>query len=65
MTIYVVGQVIPDSPWIIMGIFDTVKKAEAACADSTYFVGPLELNYDIGPGVQEWPGIYFPKAVKA
>ncbi len=62
MTIYVVGQHITNSPWTISGIFDTVEKAEAACTDHTFFVGPLKLNYDVGPGVTEWPGIYFPKA---
>ncbi len=62
MTIYVVGQSITGSPWAISGVFDSIEKAEKACTDHTFFVGPMELNYDVGPGESDWPGIYFPKA---
>ena len=64
MIIYVVGQHILNTPWNIIGIFDTPSKAELACIDHTFFVGPIELNYKVDFDISDWHGAYFPKAKK-
>jgi hypothetical protein len=50
--------------WGFSGVFDSEKKAVAACVDNNFFVGPANLN-EVPPGpptsTRIWPGAYFPK----
>jgi hypothetical protein len=48
------------SPWYIQGIFDTEKKAIAACIDKTYFIGSLKINTCFPRNLVQWEGCYYP-----
>lgn len=60
--VWVVGQVnlIKDS-WQMQGVFRNQEKAEAACRDSSYFVGPMWVDESLSHELAtEWLGAYFP-----
>lgn len=46
--------------WELMGLFEDKAKAEFACKDYRYFVGPVKLNEYLGEKVIEWPNAYSP-----
>lgn len=54
------GEVFPNTNWDLYGIFDSEKKAVAACKDKSYFVGPVEMNKILGEKTIKWPGCYYP-----
>lgn len=60
--LYIVGKTLDyDShSWEFIGIFDCVYLAEAACEDSTYFIGPAKLNENLGDEKVEWTDSYYP-----
>lgn len=64
MKLWVVGKVLnPDTGcdiWEFRGVFDTVKKAEAACRTENYFVGPVDLNFVVPEPSVDWPNSYYP-----
>lgn len=66
MELFIVGRYLAHSEtgteWEFQGVFDSLEKAEAACLDGQYFVGPALLNKAIGPETISWPGCYYPKA---
>lgn len=52
-----------DGIWSIAGIFEKEEDAIAVCKEDNFFVGPIELNRNIGeefPEVVEWPGAFYP-----
>lgn len=64
--IFVVGKYMTEVGaniiWDIIGVFDTRKKAEAACITDRYFVGPLPgINMSMTDKREHWPGCYYPK----
>ena len=49
--------------WSVIGIFEKEEDAISACKYDNYFVGPIELNRNIGeefPETIEWPEAYYP-----
>lgn len=52
----------PASAWSVAGAFSTAAKAEAACRDETYFVGPLAIDEQLPDDEVMWPGAYYPLA---
>ena len=70
--IYVVGHIrgigapIPgydggSQAWELGGVFATVRSAEAACRDFTYFVaGPFRIGERMPHETVSWPAAYFP-----
>lgn len=64
-TVYVVGRAISaEGPkaWEFQGVFSSLKLAEAACRDETYFVGPAEVDQELPHETTPvWPGAYYPK----
>ncbi|MBW2636832.1 MAG: hypothetical protein JRC86_04810 [Deltaproteobacteria bacterium] len=66
-TVFVVGETgLADKRiWSLNGIFETEKAALALCAkhgNESFFVGPVPLGVNLGPGLNEWPGIVFPNS---
>lgn len=65
--IFIVGKYIKKTKdgavWEFEGVFSSKDKAEAACVDRNYFVGPCLFNRI--PSDCEWPGCYYPKAEAA
>ena len=63
--VWVCGQM-PDEPgehWAVMGVFTEERLAVAACVDGRCFVGPVQLNVELGDVERvDWPGVYYPKA---
>lgn len=47
--------------WELIGVFDDVLLAEAAC-EPDCFVGPAFLNESYGQLRTDWEGAYYPKA---
>jgi len=63
-TVFVVGRWNDDcTMWEVMGIFEDEQKAVENCTAWNDFVGPISLNRAL-PERAEWPGAYFPIAVK-
>lgn len=66
MELFVVGKHVAETTcghvWEFQGIFESILKAEEACLNESYFVGPCELNQSIPDESREWPGAYYPKA---
>jgi len=66
MQLYIVGKYrsgeFPNVVWDFNGVFDSQEKAEAACKDEFYFVGPATLNESLPDQTETWPGCYYPKA---
>ena len=58
--VYVVGKIIRNDNWEIIGIFEDENQAVENCLDSDYFVGPIEMNKTYHH-ICLWPDIYFPK----
>lgn len=65
--LWIVGKANVDAPgeWEFQGVFDSEKKAVAACAtqrDGTVdmFVGPAKLNVSVTRRKRSWPGAYYP-----
>lgn len=71
--VWVVGQVNLDGTgepiegsWQMQGVFRSQAKAEAACRDYSYFVGPMWVDESLSHQLAaEWLGAYFPIARKA
>lgn len=53
------------SVWELIGIFDDISKAEDACLNDHYFVGPATLNKVLSGEHElvEWYGLYYPNLV--
>ena len=47
--------------WDFNGVFDSKLKAEEACIDSTYFIGPVVLNQSLPHETIEWPNCSYPR----
>jgi hypothetical protein len=65
MKLFVVGRYLSEDTdgliaWAIEGIFDTEEKALEICTDADQFIGPMDLNDDLGRNIEEWPGAYYP-----
>ncbi len=64
MKLWVVGEVKnPDMGcdiWEFCGVFDTEKKAIAACTSGDHFIGPVDLNFLIPNPTEDWPNSYYP-----
>lgn len=69
MIVYVVGR--PEPPpegekesrwWHLQGVFSDEAKAVSACTRWDDFVGPAEMDRDLGDTVVPWPGLYYPMA---
>ena len=64
MKLWIVGKVLnPDMGrdiWEFCGVFDKEEKAEAACKNENYFVGPVELNFVVPDPSVDWPNAYYP-----
>ena len=72
--LWVVGRVhfrsdLPDDlecmPWEFQGVFDDEAKATAACRDTSYFIGPADLNVKLPHDTFQWDGAYFPHTRKS
>lgn len=53
-----------NASWYLKGIYDTEKKAIAACTFDFHFVGPVILNKeDVGGDVETamWKGCWYPR----
>jgi len=71
MIIWIIGKVNHDNvqEWEIIGITNDKIKAEIACKDENYFIGPVEITENIPntfctifPCEQiNWPNAYYPK----
>ena len=60
--LWVCGRALPEpNAWEIMGVYDNKDRAEAACFESDYFIGPVPLNEPLPAGSQDWPGVYYPR----
>jgi len=68
MKLWVTGKVLNPNEgsdkWEFVGVFDTAKKAEAACKDENYFIGPIELNDMLPDETVPWIDGYYPLAEK-
>jgi len=60
MTLWMVGKIIDDPKWEIMGVFSTEEKACSICKDENYFIGPLNLDEVLPDETIEWRGAYYP-----
>ena len=66
MKLWIVGKVLNPSEggdrWEFGGVFNTEKKAVAACKAENYFVGPAALNYVVPEDTKgtPWPQGYYP-----
>jgi len=63
MKLWVVGKIKSEdnyNEWDFQGVFDTALKAESACQDRLWFVGPVELNEELPAETFEWPESYYP-----
>lgn len=68
MKIFIVGQITCYEPgkmgWELAGVYSDQAKAEAACKDDRYFVGPVELDVALPEETTVWPGAYYPRSPK-
>lgn len=66
MKLWVVGKVLNTDHhmgcdiWEFAGVFDDEKKAVAACKTGNYFIGPIELNFEVPEPSVDWPNAYYP-----
>lgn len=59
MKLWVVGQTVDDDEWQLTGVFDSEEQAVRECRDTSYFVGPVELN-EAEHNEVDWEGVYYP-----
>lgn len=60
-TVYVAGIWREDSPWEVLGVFESAELAEAACTERNHFYGPMVLNRRMPDETVEWVGLTWPK----
>jgi hypothetical protein len=67
-TLWIVGQNKRETKsgivWELQGVFDDKNKAEAACRNESYFIGPANLNEILSDQTEMWPGCYYPRLSK-
>ncbi len=59
MKLWIVGQD-KEETWEFVGVFSDPSKAESACLDASYFVGPTHLDETAPTESVEWVGGYRP-----
>lgn len=71
MRLWIVGNLLNDGStfgswpvWELVGVFDDESKAVDACTTRTHFVGPADLNVRQPDETVEWPGHYYPHAIR-
>ncbi len=66
MKLWIVGQTREYGPpqqgsrWDFQGVFDSERKALAACKTPAYWIAPIELNQELPEEPLELPGACFP-----
>ena len=66
MKLWIVGQTREYGPpprgsrWDFQGVFDSERKALAACKNPAYWIAPVELNQELPEEPVELPGACFP-----
>lgn len=66
MQVWIVGQFRQQTPhgnvWDFQGVFDSRAGAAAACRTSNYFIAPCDVNSELPPQTESWPGAEYPAA---
>ncbi len=61
MTLFLVGRIVDDAPWEVLGIYVEEEAAVRRCHTDRDFVAPVELDRDAPEERMEWPGARFPR----
>jgi hypothetical protein len=59
--VFVVGMVIDNDNWQLVGIFADEARAEFACRTPEHFYSMVRLNTDFGDHTEDFPNIRWPK----
>lgn len=63
--VYIVGKINPSNSreWEFEGVFSSQERAEKACLDRNYFIGPAVINRICEKVTVRWPDAYYPKRI--
>ena len=61
--VWIVGKALDPatSSWEFQGVYDTERKAIAACTEDAFFIGPANLNCTLPTREVEWVGAWYPR----